>query len=90
MAEKDTAESLQEEMRQLRADMAAIAATLKTLGVESGSEVYGRLRESAQKAKGEAEEAATAVGKRIEERPLTAVVTAFILGAILGALISRR
>jgi ElaB/YqjD/DUF883 family membrane-anchored ribosome-binding protein len=87
MADKDaetaTAETLREEIERLRADMAAIAGTLKDMGAEGGSKVYERV-------KGEAEQAATAVGKQIEERPLTAVITAFILGAILGALISRR
>jgi len=83
-------ETLREEIERLRADMAAIAGTLKDMGVEGGSKVYGRVREQADRVKGEAEQAANAVGRRIEERPLTAVLTAFILGAILGALISRR
>ena len=94
MADKDsdtaTAEALREEIERLRADIAAIAGTLKNMGIEGGSKVYERVREQAERAKGEAEQAATAVGRQIEERPLTAVITAFILGAILGALISRR
>lgn len=94
MATKETetasAETLNEEIKRLRADMAAIAKTLKDMGAEGGSKVYGRVREQAERVKGEAEQAANAVGRRIEERPLTAVLTAFILGAILGALISRR
>ena len=89
-AETASAETLNEEIKRLRADMAAIAKTLKDMGTESGSKVYGRVREQAERVKGEAEQAANAVGRRIEERPLTAVLTAFILGAILGALISRR
>lgn len=90
MAEKDAAETLREEMEHLRADVAAIAKTLKNLGAEGGNEVYERLRESYGKAKGEAEHAATTVGRQIEERPLTAVVLSFVVGAILGALLSRR
>jgi ElaB/YqjD/DUF883 family membrane-anchored ribosome-binding protein len=89
-AETATAETLRDEIERLRADMAAIAGTLKDLGVEGGSKVYGRVRERAERVRGEAEQAANAVGQKIEERPLTAVLTAFILGAILGALISRR
>ncbi len=89
-ADAATAETLREEIERLRADMAAIAGTLKDMGAEGGSKVYGRVREQAERAKGEAEHAATAVGKQIEERPLTSVITAFLLGAILGALISRR
>jgi ElaB/YqjD/DUF883 family membrane-anchored ribosome-binding protein len=84
------AETLREEIERLRTDMAAIAKTLKDMGVEGGSKAYGRVREQADRVKGGAEQAANAVGQRIEERPLTAVLTAFILGAILGALISRR
>ena len=89
-AETASAETLNEEIKRLRADMAAIAKTLKDIGAEGGSKVYGRVREQAERVKGEAEQAANAVGQRIEERPLTAVLTAFILGAILGALFSRR
>ena len=89
-ADAETTEVLREEIRQLRADMTAIAGSLKNLGAESGAEVYERLRESAAKVKGEAEHAATAVGRQIEEKPLIAIFTAFILGAILGALLGRR
>jgi len=89
-ADTASAETLNEEIKRLRADMAAIAKTLKDMGAEGGSKVYGRVREQAERVKGEAEQAANAVGQRIEERPLTAVLTAFILGAILGALFSRR
>jgi ElaB/YqjD/DUF883 family membrane-anchored ribosome-binding protein len=89
-AETASAETLNEEIKRLRADMAAIAKTLKDMGAEGGSKVYGRVRDQAERVRGEAEQAANAVGQRIEERPLTAVLTAFILGAILGALFSRR
>lgn len=85
-----SAEALREDIERLRADMAAIAKTLKTMGAEGGNRVYERVREQAARARGEAEEAASNVGRQIEERPLTAVLTALILGAILGALISRR
>ena len=89
-ADKDTAETLREEIDRLQADIAAIAKSLKDLGAESGGEAYERVRRSAERAKGEAEKAATAVGQHIEEKPLTSVLTAFVIGAILGALISRR
>jgi ElaB/YqjD/DUF883 family membrane-anchored ribosome-binding protein len=88
-AETASAEALREEIKQLRSDMAAIARTLKDMGAEEGK-IYEGLRDSVERAKGEAEQAATTLGRQIEERPLTAVVAAFILGSILGALISRR
>lgn len=94
MAVKDTeagaSETLRAEIDQLRVDMAAIARTLKDLGTEEGNRVYARLRESAEHARGEAEHAADSVTRRIEEKPLSAVVLAFVIGAILGALIGRR
>jgi ElaB/YqjD/DUF883 family membrane-anchored ribosome-binding protein len=89
-ADKDTAETLREDINRLHADIAAITKSLKDLGAETGSEAYERVRRSAQRAKGEAEKAATAVGHQIEEKPLTSVLLAFVVGAILGALISRR
>ena len=89
-AETASAEALREEIKQLRSDMAAIARTLKDMGAEEGSKIYEGLHDSVERAKGEAEQAATTLGRQIEERPLTAVVAAFILGSILGALISRR
>lgn len=94
MAVKDTdtatADTLREEINQLQSDMAAIAGTLKDLGVEGGNKAYARVRESAERAKGDAQDAAASVSRRIEEKPLSAVIMAFILGAILGALIGRR
>jgi ElaB/YqjD/DUF883 family membrane-anchored ribosome-binding protein len=94
MAVKDTemggSETLRAEIDQLRADMAAIARTLKDLGTEEGSRVYERLRHSAERVRGEAEHAADSVTRRIEEKPLSAVILAFVVGAILGALIGRR
>ena len=90
VADAETTEGLREEIRQLRADLAAIASAMKNLGTESGADVYERLRESAARVKEEAEHAATSVGRQIEDKPLIAISTAFILGAILGALIGRR
>jgi len=88
--DKASAEALRDEVERLRADMAAIAQTLKSMGAEGGSKVYERVREKASRAKGEAEEVASNVGRRIEERPLIAVLIALFIGAILGALMSRR
>ncbi|MGF1641080.1 MAG: YqjD family protein [Rhodospirillales bacterium] len=94
MAEKQTdtasAETLRDEIRKLQEDIAAIAKTVREIGAEEGEKAYGRVRASAERAKSEVEQTASTVGRQIEERPLTAVFTAFLLGAILGALISRR
>lgn len=89
-AETDNVEALRAEMRQLRADMTAIATTLKALGTEGGTAAYEQVRQSAEHVLSEAEGAASAVARKVEERPLTTVLGAFVVGLILGALFSRR
>lgn len=86
--EKDI-ESLRLEMSQLRSDLSAMGRTLKDLASDIGSTAYGRVKESADKAKDQAQRAADTVTQQIGERPLTSVLVSFVVGLLLGVLFSR-
>ena len=74
-----SAETLREDVERLRADMAAIAKTLKNMGAEGGEQgLRAGARTGLNGRRARRQQAANNVGRRIEERPLTAVLTAFI------------
>jgi ElaB/YqjD/DUF883 family membrane-anchored ribosome-binding protein len=81
---------LQAEMAQLRADLAKLADTLKSVVSDEAAARYEKVREAAREAQARASKAADAVGQEIAERPFAAVAAAFGAGLVLGMLFSRR
>jgi ElaB/YqjD/DUF883 family membrane-anchored ribosome-binding protein len=67
-----------------------LSRDLKDIGTALGGAAYGRVREQAAKAGEQATKVADTVTHQIEERPLTSVLGAFVIGLLLGALFSRR
>ena len=94
MADKTEArgdnDTLHEQVEHLRADLAAIAKTLHEVGGERAGAAYARVREMAEHHGGRIGRGARSVTHEIEERPLIAVLGAFVLGVLLGALVGRR
>jgi ElaB/YqjD/DUF883 family membrane-anchored ribosome-binding protein len=86
---KDT-EALRRDLEQLRNDFAAMGRTVKGFAGEIGSETYARVRDRADKARVQAEQAADTVAHTIEDRPLASILAAFAVGLILGILFGRQ
>jgi ElaB/YqjD/DUF883 family membrane-anchored ribosome-binding protein len=83
-------EALKVEMDKLRADMAAATRALTEIGGSLGAEAAGRVRESAEKVRGQVRKTADDVSQQIEERPIVSIIGAFLMGLLLGMLFSRR
>ena len=85
---------LKSDMTELRGDMAALLRTLKEAGIDQGQDVYNRVYERARHAREavreQADEAYSAIGREVEEHPLTSVLTAFGTGFVVGMLLDRR
>ena len=83
-------EDLQAEIKQLRADLSRLSETISDLVRHGSAEAVHRARESSERLWGEAKKRAKGLTDEIEEKPMTAALTAFGLGIILGMLFSNR
>lgn len=85
---------LKSDVATLRKDMADLMGALKDAGAEQGRKTYNRAYQQAQRTGQYARERATdayeTVGKEVENRPLTSVLTAFGTGFVVGMLLDRR
>ena len=86
---KDT-EALRQELERLREDFAQMGKTMKSLANDVGSDAMARMRDASEQAKLRAGQAADTVTHTIEERPLVSLLSAFIVGLILGILFGRQ
>lgn len=82
--------ALQAEIQELRADLAGLTATLRDLVRHGGAEAVAKARESGEKLWDEAKKQASGLTREIEEKPVTAAVTAFSVGVLLGMIFSGR
>ena len=87
-------DQLKSDIAALRADMSSLIKTLKEAGIDQGREYYDRASERVQQAgdtvRNRASDAYGAVGKEVEEHPLTSVLAAFGTGFVVGMLLDRR
>lgn len=83
-------QALRLELQQLRNDFAAMGRTLSDIAGHFGDDAYQRVRHGAERARAQAEKAAETVTHTIEERPFTSVVTAFVVGLLMGVLFGRQ
>jgi ElaB/YqjD/DUF883 family membrane-anchored ribosome-binding protein len=82
--------ALQTDIKQLRTDLAKIAGTMRDVISNSVAGAGEQVQASTQKAWSDVKRQAYTVGREIEERPLTAALTAFATGVILGLFLNRR
>ena len=89
--------ALQTELKQLRADFAKLTDTMNEIAssgvartVGNGIGTTAELQASAEKVWSEVQRQAGSLGREIEERPITAALTAFGAGLFLGRLLSSR
>jgi len=82
--------ALQSDIKQLRADFAKIAGTIRDLASNSVASAEESVSASADKMWSETKRHAQSVGHEIEERPLASALTAFATGVVLGLFLSGR
>jgi ElaB/YqjD/DUF883 family membrane-anchored ribosome-binding protein len=92
MADQPNADiaALQTEIKQLRADFAQIAETMRDLAGNSVAAAGQQAHASTEKVWTEVKRQADSVTREIEERPIAAAITAFGSGILLGLLLSRH
>ena len=82
--------TLRAELANLRADLGRISETLKDVVKHGREEAVGKASEAAEKLQDEIGRRAERLSNEIEQKPLTAVFTAFGLGVLLGMLFGGR
>jgi ElaB/YqjD/DUF883 family membrane-anchored ribosome-binding protein len=83
-------QALQAQIKELRADLASLTETLRDLARHGSAEATAKMRESGEKLWSEAKKKASGLAEEIEEKPVTAAVTAFSVGVLLGMIFSGR
>lgn len=86
---KDTDE-LQEQFDALKADVAALTATLKDIGDRRRTEGIDAVKTAATNAKNRADKATAEVQRHVAERPLASLLIAFGVGFVAGKVLERR
>ena len=82
--------ALQTDIKQLRADFAKIAGTIRDLATNSVTEAGQQAQLSTEKAWTEVKRQAGNVTREIEDRPVASALTAFCAGMLLGLLLNGR
>ena len=92
MADEPTAEiaELQTEIKQLRADFAKIAGTMREITSNRVAGAGQQVQDSTDKVWAEVKRQAESVTREIEERPVASALTAFSAGILLGLLLNRH
>lgn len=90
MATEDITMELRQDLATLKADLGTVMNAVKDLSIEQGREVYGRLRETGERARVQAQVAQESMERYIETRPLTSVLVAFGTGFAIGTLLGNR
>jgi ElaB/YqjD/DUF883 family membrane-anchored ribosome-binding protein len=83
-------DSLRAEIRQLQADITSLTESVRGVIRAGKAEAVERVSETADKAWTEAKSLADGLSKQVEEKPVTALVSAFSIGMLLGLLFNRR
>jgi ElaB/YqjD/DUF883 family membrane-anchored ribosome-binding protein len=83
-------DALRRDMEALRADLNALTTSIGELVGNKIDQAKAGAREAGEQVQQRAREARDSLGGQIEERPFTALFSAFGIGMILGALFGRR
>lgn len=81
---------LRKDLNTLQGDLSGLVTALKNAGLEQGKESYDQLRKQADALRQKGEGAIGAVGQKIDEKPVTSVLTAFGTGFVIGMLLNNR
>lgn len=83
-------ESLRAEIHQLQVNLAALGDSVRGVIRAGKAEAVDRVNDTADKAWTEAKDLADGLSKQIEQKPVTALVSAFSIGMLLGLLFNNR
>ncbi len=83
-------EQLKKDLRGIQGDISTLATTLKNAGLDQSRATYERVRNQGEDLRRRGEDAIGAVGEKIDERPMTSVLTAFGTGFVIGLLLNQR
>jgi ElaB/YqjD/DUF883 family membrane-anchored ribosome-binding protein len=89
-SENEALNALKADMSRLRDDLSAVTDTLKNIAGAEGSAAFERVRKTAEDIRGEGNRLARSAVNQVEEKPLTAMIAAFVVGLLMGLLFSRR
>ncbi|CAL1239920.1 DUF883 family protein [Candidatus Methylocalor cossyra] len=90
MATDEISAELRQDLATLKADLNALMETVRELSAEQGRAVYGRLRETGDKARAQVQAAQDSVERYVEARPLSSILVAFGVGFVVGTLLGSR
>lgn len=92
MADQPSADiaALQAEIKQLRADFAQIAGTIRDLASDSVAAAGQRAQDQTERVWTEVKRQADCVSREIEEKPIPAALIAFGSGILLGLYLNRH
>lgn len=86
---KNEIDELKHELETLRADFAQVMDSMKRATGAQAQAGVDAARDSADKLRGHARDAAESLESEIQARPYTSVLTAFGVGFVLGKLLDR-
>lgn len=80
-------EALRKDLASLRDDIGSLSKAVKAAGEEKGEAAYRRVREKGEELRQQGESAVEKVGHKIDEKPVTSVLTAFGTGVLVGLML---
>lgn len=83
-------ETLRTEIRQLQVNLANLTDSVRGVVRAGSAEAIDRVNDTAEKAWSEAKGMAEGLAHQVEEKPLTAMISAFSIGMLLGLLFTNR
>lgn len=91
MADKSDTEldDLKKELETLRGDFSSLLDTLKKTSGAQAQAGVDAARDSAERLRGHASDAAASLESEIQDRPYTSILAAFGIGFLLGKLLDR-
>ena len=82
--------ALKKDLASLRDDIGGLSHAVKAAGEKKGEAAYRRVREKDEDFRQQGEDAIERVGHKIDEKPMTSMLTAFGTGLMAGLLLSQR
>lgn len=83
-------QTLKQDLASLRGDIGSLAEAVKSAGEQKGEAVYQRAREKSEELRAQGQSTIEQVGHKVDERPMTSVLTAFGTGLLVGLLLNQR